>query len=121
LTIPFHKYAGPGTNVIDNLIKGVVPTDYNDELSMYHDIEYLKNSETTGADSIMIRDTSNDLEGVLTAGVLGLKVLADSIAHKAGGSLHLSAEDRITQRQYEFLRIQADLLAAQRRFNKLLP
>jgi len=41
LHLPFHKYAGPGTHLMSNLIFRVKPINSLDQASLIHDIDYL--------------------------------------------------------------------------------
>lgn len=39
--MPFHNYAGPGTDVIRRVRAGIRPTTFLDAAALIHDIEYL--------------------------------------------------------------------------------
>lgn len=52
--LPYHNYAGPGTNTIKNLLNNVQPTTYIDRAALIHDIEYIKPGNQLKADRNMI-------------------------------------------------------------------
>jgi len=52
--VPFHKYAGPGTNIRNKILEGVRPFQSNlDESAIIHDIEYMKPNNQWNADNNM--------------------------------------------------------------------
>lgn len=69
LTLPGHNYLGPGTKIINNLNKGIVPTDNADKLALQHDIDYL---------------LANDGYEIISADINYLKNVVDSEGLGAG-------------------------------------
>lgn len=40
LTLPFHNYMGPGTHIVDKLLRKVKPVNRTDEIAREHDYNY---------------------------------------------------------------------------------
>lgn len=76
-TLPGHNYLGPGTDIIGNLHRGVLPTDDADLLALNHDFEYLMANNTADiqrADIEFLANSSN-AESVLSGLALSAKSL----------------------------------------------
>lgn len=73
--LPFHNYAGPGTNVFDNVMNGKMPYSNVDLTSLYHDVDYLKSAGKSGvnADLKAMKNTNN---GMMKA-AMGLAALTN--------------------------------------------
>ncbi len=71
-TLPGHNYMGPGTRVITNLIEDLKPTDYMDQVSLDHDLDYVfaeTSSDIIRADIDYVNQ-SQGIEGVLAAAAI---------------------------------------------------
>jgi len=75
LTLPGHKYLGPGTHVTDNVISGMLPTNADDALALIHDLQYLNGDSQRKADAIMMNNSSNNISGLLSKIGLGVKTV----------------------------------------------
>jgi len=66
---PGSNYTGPGTHVITRILNHVFPTDYNDALTLIHDIEYLMYSKRpeiiARSDQTAINQATNNLHGMV--------------------------------------------------------
>lgn len=63
-TMPGHNWAGPGTNVVDNLRNNLKPTNALDHAAFHHDISYtLANnvSDIHTADSQMLEEINSNM------------------------------------------------------------
>jgi hypothetical protein len=59
--LPFHNYAGPGTHIVERVIRGDIPVDVIDEASLIHDIDYLNPNITQyQADNNMFYNLTNN-------------------------------------------------------------
>jgi hypothetical protein len=58
--LPYHNYAGPGTNTIKNILEGKIPTTYIDRAALIHDIEYIKPNNQDVADNNMIANMDRE-------------------------------------------------------------
>lgn len=94
--LPFHKYAGPGTHIINNLQQHVQPTTALDRISRHHDIEYLKPNNQQQADSEMVEDL---LREPLYPPVIGAATYA---AFKIKDFLHLKDNDKTDINAYQY-------------------
>jgi hypothetical protein len=70
LHFPGHKYIGPGTHVIYNVINGILPYSYNDAVALIHDINYLMYA---GEDvSLIDFEAINSFDKTTPAGIAGI-------------------------------------------------
>lgn len=66
--MPFHNYAGPGTDVYLQLLKNKKPVTALDEASLIHDIEYFDpNITLRQADNNMVRNLPIYLKPIVAA------------------------------------------------------
>lgn len=74
-TLPMHTYLGPGTDVLSNLEKQIVPKDQADLLALEHDFDYItaKSVEDIAAADLKFRDNATDLESIIAGKLLQLK------------------------------------------------
>jgi len=54
--LPFHNYAGPGTNLEKRINQGDVPVTPLDAAALVHDMEYLRDDDRSHADQHMIHN-----------------------------------------------------------------
>ncbi len=81
LHYPGSNYTGPGTHVINRVLDRVFPTDYDDAVTLVHDIEYLMYSDNKElirkADTHAIEQATLDFHGLATRLGLTLGKLLD--------------------------------------------
>jgi len=97
--LPGHNYAGPFTDLIDNLIREVIPVDDADFIAMEHDYDYLmaNNVNDVYAADIKFANNAQDFESKTLGAILLAK-------HELGGdNIFWSREDRITEKQKQHI------------------
>lgn len=96
--MPFHNYAGPGTNVEKQVYSNKRPTTFIDKAALAHDIEYLSTNNETLADIHMIENLikHDPIKGTIASIPVGLAFLVKDLAH-----IKLSDKSKRTAKQKE--------------------
>lgn len=93
--MPDHNYMGPGTDIATQIERHVMPVDYDDIISLYHDVDYSRAtsmSDIVEADKNMLNrlDVSlgrimpiADHNGIATT-AMKLKQLTNTLANELG-------------------------------------
>lgn len=89
--MPYHNYAGPGTNVKMKLDLNVLPTTYLDAAALIHDVEYSYYQDQKVADDNMIDNLSKWSTTVkyLTKAAFFLKDVIGYKVHTEGRTQYL--------------------------------
>lgn len=73
---------GPGTHVVDRVLRRVKPTSHNDTLALRHDLDYLdRNKEPIISDLRAIMKSDASLQGAAMKIGLGLRSAFDFLEH----------------------------------------
>jgi hypothetical protein len=76
---------GPGTHVIDRILKGVAPTSYTDAVALQHDIDYLTDKDPIISDLKAIWLADNTMQGVVMKTGLVARSVVDLLTRPIGG------------------------------------
>jgi len=107
--IPFHNYAGPGTNTISNILNNVLPVDTVDSLALKHDLDYLLSktvSDIKKADDSMVSTLlhkDNPFDPSLPSGEETLVALALKLKGLIMPNYGLESNVKLNQSEYDFL------------------
>lgn len=70
---PGHQYTGPGTNVVYKIYNGIYPVNYQDAVTLLHDIDYMSYINADLADDKAISLSDYSLAGIATSVGLTLR------------------------------------------------
>jgi len=63
---PGHNYTGPGTNVVRRIFRGDMPVNYQDAVTLLHDVDYMSHMSPDVADDKAISLSDYSLSGIVT-------------------------------------------------------
>ncbi len=63
--MPGYQFMGPGTNIVARIYNGVRPINYNDAVTMIHDIDYLSSKSLDQSDDEAIGRLQNNIVGIV--------------------------------------------------------
>lgn len=94
-TLPYNNYVGPGTNVVKNLIEGVVPASHNDLIALEHDVDYLlaENSRDIETADRKFKDRVKGIDGSVYSLMIDLKEKL-GLNHRFIGGKKLTSKER---------------------------
>lgn len=76
---PGQQYTGPGTHIVTRLLRGDIPSNKTDFVTMLHDIDYMGTSTPLSSDIRAIRNSDYSVQGLATKMGLGLRSMLDAL------------------------------------------
>ncbi len=70
---PGQNFTGPGTNLVRRILRGDLPNNYQDAVTLIHDIDYMSYMSADEADDRAITRSDASIAGLVTRTGLGIR------------------------------------------------